>query len=299
MLSASMKVFICYASEQRELAEKIALALEGIDVDVFFDREDLPPTGEFNLAIRTAILRCDLFLFVASRQAIQGGAYTMTELSIAERRWPRPAERVLTLLADSTPIAALPPYLSAVTVLVPAGDPVAETVDAVARWRERRRRLWLRRTAVVGSILAGVASLTVWLAEPAQTGDESGVEIDNSHVSRLKNGQKVRLTGSLARNDSNVAGPIIRRYIEWDAWRYNRCYDGHFGNLAGEMPKGNVDIAFEISDQLPRNTSVAHSDFSETEFGLCVQATVKQQTLNAAGPNGAGRVVYRFRFEPN
>ena len=51
----------------------------------------------------------------------------MAELSIAERRWPRPAERVLTLLADATPIAGLPPYLSAVTVLAPEGDPVAES----------------------------------------------------------------------------------------------------------------------------------------------------------------------------
>jgi hypothetical protein len=294
-----MKVFICYSHEQRELAKRATLALEGIDADVFFDREDLPPTGEFNLAIRTAIRRCDLFIFIASREAIREGAYTMAELSIAEHRWPHPADRVLTLLADASPIAGLPPYLSAVTVLAPEGDPVAELVDAVARWRERRRRVWLRRSVVAGAVLLAVAGVTVWLAQPARIVDGADVEIDNSHVMRLKNGHQVRLTGSLVRNDSNVPGPIIRKYIEWGAWRYNRCYDRQFGNLAGAVPKGNVEITFEVADQLPRNASVAHSDFAETAFGSCVQETVLQQTLNAAGPKGAGRVLYRFRFEPS
>jgi hypothetical protein len=293
-----MKIFICYSHEQRELAQRATLALEGIAADVFFDREDLPPAGEFNLAIRTAIRSCDLFIFIASRESIREGAYTMAELSIAEERWPHPAERVLTLLADATPIAALPPYLSAVTVLAPAGDPVAELVDAVARWRERRRRLWLRRSTVAGAVLLAAAGATVWLARPAHVNGGTDVDIDNSHVMRMKNGHQVRLTGSLVRNDSNVPGPIIRKYIEWDAWRYNRCYDRQFGSLASGAPKGNVEIAFEVADQLPRNASVAHSDFPETELGTCVQDTVSQQTLNAAGPKGAGKVLYRFQFEP-
>jgi len=33
-----MNVFLSCASEQRELAARTTLALEGIDVDVFFDR---------------------------------------------------------------------------------------------------------------------------------------------------------------------------------------------------------------------------------------------------------------------
>ena len=128
--------------------------------------------------------------------------------------------------------------------------------------------------------------------------DLADVDTDNSHVMRLKNGHQVRMTGSLVRNDSNVPGPILRKYIEWDAWRYNRCYDRQFGSLASAVPKGNVEIAFEVAEQLPRNASVAHSDFAEIEFGSCVQETVLQQTLNAAGPKGAGKVLYRFRFEP-
>jgi hypothetical protein len=206
---------------------------------------------------------------------------------------------VLTLLADETPVSALPPYLAAVTVLDPAGDPVAETVDAVVRWRERRRRLWWQRIGAAGSTLAVVAGLAVWLCEFAPPGQPSGAASDNTRVDRPKNGRQVRLTPSLLRNDSNIAGAIVRESIEWNAWRYNRCYDGRFGKLGDAMPSGNVDIAFEISDQLPRNGEVAHSDFRDPEFGSCVEATVTQQTLNAAGPRGAGRVLYRFRFEPS
>lgn len=303
-----MKLFISYASEQRDLAQRIALALAGTDVDVFFDRENLPPGGEFNLAIRTAIHGSDLFLFLASREALKEGSYTMTELGIAQRRWPHPAQRVLTVLADTTPTASLPPYLSTVTVLEPAGNVVAETVDTVARWRERRRHRYLVRAAAVASFLAVVAGFMVWLAKPAPPGAEPGAEdavtdiddgVPNSRVYGLKNGHQVRLVGSVVRNDSNVAVRIIRKYIEWDAWRYNRCYDQHFGQLAGAMPEGNVDISFEISEQLPRNASVVHSDFAQAGFGSCVQATLVGQTLNAAGPHGAGKVMYRFRFLPN
>ena len=293
-----MNVFLCHAREQRDLAQRITLALEGMAVDVFFDREDLPPTGEFNLAIRTAIRRCDLFVFLASPQALDEGSYTLSELGIAQRRWPHPAERVMTLLVDATPIAALPPYLSAVTVLEPAGDPVAETVDAVARWRERRRRRWLTRAAVAASIAALVGGLGVWLAERGPAADDADVEVDNAHVYRLKNGRQVLLAGSLVRNDSNVATAVVRKAIEWGAWRYNRCYDGRFGQLAGPLPAGNVEIAFEIADQLPRNVRIARSDFSDAGFDECVRDTVTAQTLNAAGASGAGKVLYRFRFEP-
>jgi hypothetical protein len=302
-----MKVFICYASEQRDLAQRIALALEGAGIDVFFDREDLSPGGEFNLAIRKAIHGSDLFVFLASREALKEGAYAMTEMGIAQRRWPNPAQRVLTVLADATPMSALPPYLSAVTVLEPTGNLLAETVDAVARWRERRRRRSLIRASALASVVVAVAVLAIWLAKPSlpdgSGAEESTADIDgdvpNSHVYELKNGHLVRLVGSLVQNDSNVEGGIIRNSVESGAWRYNRCYDDHFGQLAGTMPEGNVDISFEISDQLPRHASVVHSDFAEAGFGSCVQAMLVGQTINAAGPHGAGQVLYRFRFLPN
>jgi hypothetical protein len=301
-----VKVFVSYASEQRDLAQRIALALTGAGIDVFFDRDDLAPAGEFNLAIRRAIHDCDLFLFVASREALAAGAYTLTELGIAQRRWPHPAQRVLTLLADSTPIAELPPYLASVTVLRVEGDAVAETVDAVLHERDRRRRRWRWAAgAAAGGLVLGLGLVLwrPWAPTPSAAAAAVVADIDdgtpNARVYGLKNGRRVRLVGSLVRNDSNVAERIVRKAIESNAWRYNRCYDQQFGQLAGALPEGRVEIAFEIDDQLPRRATVHHSDFALPGFGSCVQAVLLGQTLNEAGPNGSGKIVYRLAFLPN
>jgi hypothetical protein len=103
--------------------------------DVFFDRDAQPAGDEFDANIRRAILRSDLFLFLASRDSLRPGGYPLTELGIAERKWRRPTGKVLPILVDDTPIEALPAYLRAVSMLQPRGNLVAEVVDAVARLR--------------------------------------------------------------------------------------------------------------------------------------------------------------------
>jgi hypothetical protein len=47
-----MKVFLSYASEDRQIAEEIQLALTGAGHNVFFDRESLAPAGEFYSRLR-------------------------------------------------------------------------------------------------------------------------------------------------------------------------------------------------------------------------------------------------------
>jgi TIR domain len=121
-----MRVFLSYASEQRDLAIRLALALRSMRNNVFFDRDALPTGAAFDLRIRKAILRCHAFVFLASRQSLQAGAYTLSELGVAERRWAHPAGKVLPVLVDDTPIETLPAYLRAVSVLEPKGDIVAE-----------------------------------------------------------------------------------------------------------------------------------------------------------------------------
>ena len=51
-----MKIFLSYASEQRELAKEIALALEAENHTVFFDRSALAPGEAYNAQIREAIV---------------------------------------------------------------------------------------------------------------------------------------------------------------------------------------------------------------------------------------------------
>jgi hypothetical protein len=122
----------------------------------------------------------------------------------------------------------------------------------------------------------------------------------NAHVYTLKNGSHVRLVGRIVDNRSNVADRIVRREVEYNAWRYNRCYDASFGQLKASMPQGSVVIAFEIEDQLPRRARVERSDFAAVPaFERCVLGTLVAQTMNAAGAQGSGAVRYALQFLPN
>jgi nucleoid-associated protein YgaU len=126
-----VKVFLSYASEIRERAEGVNAALQAAGHDVFFDREDLPAGLNYDDRIRGAIDTSDLFVFLISPAAVAEGHYTRTELKIARRRWPDPAGHVLPVMVVQTPFGDLPPYLGAVTVLVPEGNLAAEVVLAV------------------------------------------------------------------------------------------------------------------------------------------------------------------------
>lgn len=127
-----MRIFLSYASERRPLAERLALALEGEGHDVFFDRASLPAGETYDNRIREAIAECDLAVFLVSPESVEAGAYSRTELRRVEERWPHPARKVLPVMVEPCPYDQIPAYLRAVTVLEPAGDPVAETVAAVA-----------------------------------------------------------------------------------------------------------------------------------------------------------------------
>src|SRR5512145_1608702 len=102
-----MKIFLSYASEDRKLAEELSLALAQQGHDVFFDREDLPAGDEFHSRIRHAIERSDLVVFLISAHAFDAGSYTINEVEIAEKTWPRAAGRVLPVLLRPTDLSQL------------------------------------------------------------------------------------------------------------------------------------------------------------------------------------------------
>ena len=98
-----MRVFLSYASEQRDLAEELAQRLKSVRrIDVFFDRESLIPGDPFDLRIRRALARADVFVFLASPDSLRPGAYTLTELGFAQKQWPRATGRILTVLVGDT-----------------------------------------------------------------------------------------------------------------------------------------------------------------------------------------------------
>lgn len=327
-----MRIFLSYDDTRRDVAERLALGLRAAGHRVFFDQDSLPAGTSYDDRIRNAVLNSHLFVFLVSRESVQKGAYALTELEIAEQRWPHPTGRLLPVLLDETPITALPPYVRAVSVLQPQGDVVGDTLHAVARlYGELRRKNLRRMGGSIAGVLALVAVVMVFAnpfgsdppdganipgadtivpaeslppsdsasREAAQVVNVAAEDPQNPHTWKLKNDRHVRLVGEIVANESNVADVIVEDGVEWGAWRYNRCYDAAFGHLAGDLPEGAVVIDFEIRDQLPRGASIQRSDFAEADFNECIVGTLIGQTLNAAGATGAGRISYSFRFAPN
>ena len=150
-----MKLFLCYSSSDRSLAEPILFALRAQDHGVFFDRSDLPPGEEFHARIRQAIEGSDLFIFLMSPDSVGEDKYTLSELDIAQKNWAHPAGKVLPVMLRPIALDLVPAFLKAVTILDPAGNVAASVADAVHRIDMRRRR---RRWAyILGSLLLAIA----------------------------------------------------------------------------------------------------------------------------------------------
>jgi hypothetical protein len=127
-----LKIFLSYPSEARDVAARVNIALLALGHDVFFDRDDLAPGREYDQAIARSIAASDLFVFFIAPQSVTAGRYTLTELGLAQRKWPAPGGRVLPVMLKPTDISTIPAYLRAVSFLVPSGEVVAETVHAVS-----------------------------------------------------------------------------------------------------------------------------------------------------------------------
>jgi hypothetical protein len=191
-----MRVFLTYASEQREIAERIAIGLRHERHLVFFARDDLPAGDSYDDRIRHAIRRSHMLVFLASKESLAEGGYALTELGIARHQWPTPAGRVLPVIIDNTPIEDLPPYLRAVTV-VPEGDVVPETLAAVARQARERLLRWLRRL----SLAVGVLLLLVGIGRLSPRGAQS---IDSVQVRRVGDGDEFLFAVTLRNRDAET-----------------------------------------------------------------------------------------------
>lgn len=158
-----MKVFLSHASEDEKVASEICLALRGAGHDVFFDADDLPPGGDYNTRIRDAIDTSDALVFLVSPHSVDAGSYTLSELKFAQQKWPRPWGHVLPVMVSETALVEMDPYLTAVTVLKPAGNRAAEVVHALARlpdsaeakavWAQARSPLFALQASLVGAMV--------------------------------------------------------------------------------------------------------------------------------------------------
>lgn len=158
-----MKVFLSYASEDRQIAEEIQLALTGAGHNVFFDRESLAPAGEYHSRLRSAIDEANVMVFLISPPALTPGSYTLSELKFARERWPHPKGCVIPVLVRPLDWAAIPSYLRTVTVLQPEGNTAAEVVAALDRMGDEQSKdiLGIVRTSDNEIILATDVSSAV------------------------------------------------------------------------------------------------------------------------------------------
>ena len=165
-----MKIFLSYASEDREEATRIELPLRAQGHSVFFDRTALPAGEEYDMRIRRSIEEADLFVFLITEHALDRGSYTLTELEIAGKTWDHPTGRLLPVLLSAVPLNHIPPLLKSVTLLDPQGNAPASIADAVYRIATSHRRRWLIKVAGVSAVAAAIAivAFALWLKEPAQ-----------------------------------------------------------------------------------------------------------------------------------
>jgi hypothetical protein len=162
-MADAVKLFVSYPSEQGDLAERLRLALEAEGHDVFTDRAELRAGEAYHATLRNAIAQADAVVFLLTPRAVSAGSYTLTELGEAQKRWRRPSGRVLPVLVEPVPMAALPPYLKAVTLLQPRGDVVAETVAAVDALRPPGGgSTWVIAAAAVALLLAAGGGAWWW-----------------------------------------------------------------------------------------------------------------------------------------
>jgi len=131
-----MRVFISYASEDRDIAEKVQLALAGDGNATFFDTQDLPAGGDYNARIAAGIEQCDALVFLVSPYSVVPGSFALTELKLARSRWAHPAGRVVPVRIAPVSFEQMPNYLKAVTILEPEGNVALEVVMAVRALRQ-------------------------------------------------------------------------------------------------------------------------------------------------------------------
>jgi hypothetical protein len=152
-----VKIFVSYPTEHRSLADRLAVGLRQAGHEVFFDRDQLPAGEGFHAEIRRFIEKADLFVFLLSPASVEPTSYARTELGFARQRFPDPSGRVLPVMVEPVPIADVPAYLSAVTILQPQGDQVAEAlaqVSQLTRLLRRRRRVRIGLASGLSTVLA-------------------------------------------------------------------------------------------------------------------------------------------------
>lgn len=151
-----MKIFLSYASEDSAIADDVAQTLKAHNHKLFYAPDRNLPGLAYDNKIASDIRQSDLFIFLISPASVRSGKYTITELKVAEQKWPNPSGRILPVMISPTPMEDIPAYLRAVSVLEPKGNLPAEVALAI-----EKRFPWRMLGIVVLAVLA-LASYFLW-----------------------------------------------------------------------------------------------------------------------------------------
>jgi hypothetical protein len=175
-----MRIFISFANEQSRVAESIYRKLLAADYEVFFASDDIRASEEYDDRIRREVAEADRMIFIASRESLTEGKFTLTELRMFSEKWPDPTGRVMTVLLDDVSYDNLPPYLGAVTSAFKAKGNIPSEVAAtvVSRWPLRNKRwgLW-------GMIAASVIVVVVVVFLFTKTDTTNGGSVNSGNKS--------------------------------------------------------------------------------------------------------------------
>lgn len=231
------------------MADALAVRLRTEGHTVFLDRDNLPHGEGYDAHIREAIASCDLFLFLVSPASIQPGRYTMTELKFAREQFPNPKGRILPIMTQTTPFSDIPPYLSAVTLLQPQGNLVAEIVAEVDRIADQRTRT--RRLRIGGAVMALALALAGvgWRVKEASP---PLCRLTAVAVAEEVNGLALDITtptGTTALQLGRApvpfeVGPFSQKNFSWSAMLRGRNGSPLGSHAVTGCPRSRVDVNF-------------------------------------------------------
>lgn len=252
------KIFLSYASDDRNLAKDIQARLRQHGHDVFFDEDALKPSDGYDKMIRHRIAKSDVMVFLCSRSSLAEGRYTLTELEMAERLWPNPEGRVLPVLVGDVTFDDLPSYLKGLSAYRYKGDPVSEVTHLAEEMVFTRRR---KRRLSLGFVFAAIAVLVIagLLTVNQLRGGQDGETVEN-----VTSGEEEIADAPPAGSGMDESLPIFTVTAPMRTARRDfASFETDGGLVRSVCPKGRFNV-YNASDRpLPLRVAVAFSDVSE------------------------------------
>jgi len=144
-----MYIFLSYSRADLAIAEQIVANLKQAGHEVFFDKHSINASEDFNRVIWGEIQKADLFVYLISEKSVRIGSYALTELTLAEKKWPNPETKLLPVLIEPTDLAKMPIYASICNILQPEGNIAARVRIEVNELSKRHLRKKIGRLAMI------------------------------------------------------------------------------------------------------------------------------------------------------